>query len=332
MQEKKIKQEIIEIGKRLYDFRLVAAKGGNLSSRLSNEIVLITSSGTCLGELSEEDILKADLSKDDNQKIKGLTTEFPLHSLIYKNFSAQRIIHCHPPLINAYYSLYDDLKSITFEDRLFLGKVPVVTQSTPSVTKPEEVIEALKSNNIVVIKNHGVVAIGDKFQDCFYLIETLEEAVKMAGFVRLFAKETTDSLDKELKITLDKTGKIYPMFSKEHILTIVDLINQDEHFLKKAKELGLTVKLAIRIDEDKTKVHKFNFQEGKIIKVEYDDEAPFIISGPAQVWRLIFLGKLDPFVATSQGKLKLTGNLGQLSRWYVPFTRMFALFKEARIE
>jgi len=332
MQEKKIKQEIIEIGKRLYDFRLVAGKGGNLSSRLNDKIILITSSGSCLGELNEEDIIEVDLSKDNSHKIKGLTTEFPLHSLIYKNFPAKRIIHCHPPLINAYYSLYDELKSITFENKLFLGKVPVVSQSTPSITKPEEVIEALKSNNIVVIKNHGVVAIGDKFQDCFYLIETLEEAVKMAGFARLFVKETIDSLDKELKTTLDKTGKIYPMFSKEHILTIVDLINQDEQFTKKAKELGLTVKLAIRIDEDKAKVFKFNFQEGEIIKVDYDDDAPFVISGPAEVWKLIFLGKLDPFVATTQGKLKLKGELGQLSRWYVPFTRMFALFKEARIE
>ncbi|MFH1045568.1 MAG: class II aldolase/adducin family protein, partial [Candidatus Omnitrophota bacterium] len=58
--EKKLKQEIVSIGKRLYDFRLVAAKGGNLSARLSAHRILITASGTCLGELKEKEILAVD--------------------------------------------------------------------------------------------------------------------------------------------------------------------------------------------------------------------------------------------------------------------------------
>jgi len=30
--------------------------------------------------------------------------------------------------------------------------------------------------------------------------------------------------------------------------------------------------------------------------------------------------------------MKLSGQLGQLSKWYVPFNRLFALFKEVRIK
>ena len=86
------------------------------------------------------------------------------------------------------------------------------------------------------------------------------------------------------------------------------------------------------MDEEAEKVYKFNFQEGKIAKVEHDEDAPFVISGPAGAWRLIFEGKLDPFVATTQGKLKLKGDLGTISRWYVPFSRMFFLFKEVKIK
>jgi L-fuculose-phosphate aldolase len=322
---KQLKEEIIEIGKRLYDFRLVAARGGNLSARLEENLILITASGSCLGGLSKEDILKVDLTYPE--KTGGLTTEFPLHSLIYQSFPAQRIIHCHPPLINAYYSVYDTLESITFENKLFLGQVPVVTQGTPSVTRPEKVIEALKNNNIVAIKNHGVVCIADKFVDAFYLIEELEEAVKMAGLARIFSKEQPNVFEQELKTTLQSTGKIYPMFSREHILAIVDLVNQDENFLAKAKELNLTAQVAVKLDEAEGKVYKFVFQEGRIAKVEYNDDAPFVISGSQEPWKLIFEGKLDPFVATTQGKLKLKGDLGQLSRWYVPFSRMFSLFK-----
>ena len=329
--EKRLKEEIIKIGKRLYDFRLVAARGGNLSARIDENLILITSSGTCLGELKEEDILEVDISSPTAREIKGLTTEFALHSLIYKSFPVQRIVHCHPPLINAYYSVYDELNTVTFENKLVLGKVPQVTQDTPNVSRPEKVTEALKTNNIAVIKNHGVVSIADKFKDAFYLIEELEEAVKMAGLARLFAGDEPNKFEQELKESLQKAGKVYSMFSREHILAIVDLINQDEQFLKKAKELNLTTQVVIALSGEKDRAYKFNFQEGKIVKVDYNDDAPFVISGPADVWRLIFEGKLDPFVATTQGKLKLKGELGKLSRWYVPFTRMFSLFKSLRI-
>jgi len=57
-----------------------------------------------------------------------------------------------------------------------------------------------------------------------------------------------------------------------------------------------------------------------------------VISAPTDVWELVFLGKLDPFVATMQGKMKLKGELGKLSRWYVPFSRLFELFKQVKIK
>jgi putative sterol carrier protein len=67
-------------------------------------------------------------------------------------------------------------------------------------------------------------------------------------------------------------------------------------------------------------VFKFNFEKGKIVRLDFDADAPFVISAPASVWEQVFLGKLDSFVAVTQGKMKLSGQLGQLSKWYVPFT------------
>jgi putative sterol carrier protein len=57
-----------------------------------------------------------------------------------------------------------------------------------------------------------------------------------------------------------------------------------------------------------------------------------VISAPWNVWEAVFLGKLDPFVATTQGRMQLKGQLGQLSRWYVPFSRLFELFKQVKIK
>lgn len=328
--EKSLKDEIINIGRKLYDLRLVAARSGNLSVRLDENNILITATGTSLGSLNAEDIIKVDLSNDEDAKNKKVTTEFPLHSLVYKNFPNKVIIHCHPTLINAYFAVYPELRALTFETKLYLGNIPLVEQDTPSITKPQAVIEALKTSNLVVVKNHGVVSIADKFSDALYLIESLEEAVKLAAVARLFKKEALDGLDKELKENFEQ-DRAFLMFSEEHVKAIVDLVNKDEFIAKKGAESDLTLKLAIKLDGH-NKIYKFNFEKGKISKLEFDEDAPFVISAPTEVWELIFLGKLDPFVATTQGKMKLKGDLGKLSRWYVSFSRLFELFKQVKIK
>jgi L-fuculose-phosphate aldolase len=322
--ENKVKKEIIAIGKKLYALRLVVAHAGNLSSRMNEENILITATGTSLGSLSAKDIIKVNLS--DGPQDKAVTSEFPLHNLVYKNFPAQRIIHCHPTLINAYFAVCPELKTLTFETKLYLGDIPLVEQETPAITRPELVIEALKRNNLVVIRNHGVVAIGDKFSHCLYLIESLEEAVKAAAVARLFKKDILDALDKGIKENLT-SDKAYLMFSPEHIRAIVELVNKDELIAGKGRELDLTVKLAVKLDGT-GQAYRFNFEKGKIVRLDFDADAPFVISAPREVWELVFAGKLNSFVAVTQGKMKLSGQLGQLSKWYVPFNRLFELFKE----
>jgi len=329
MDEKSLKQEIIKTGKRLYDAGLSVAKSGNLSCRLDNENILITATGTCLGDLKEDDIVKVNLAGGNCADKNKPSTELLLHSLVYKNFPAKAVIHCHPPLINGYFALCTSLKTLTFETKLYLGNVPVVEQDTPSITKPEAVIEALKISNLVVLKNHGTVAIAGDFKEALGLTESLEEAVRSAAIARLFNKEAFDELDSGLKETLTKNEVAYKMFSREHIQAIVDLVNKDEFIAQKGKELDLTVKLAVKLNEA-DKAFKFNFEKGRIVKLEEDADAPFVISAPRQIWEQVFLGKLDSFVAVTQGKMKLEGQLGQLSKWYVPFTRLFALFRQVK--
>jgi len=331
MTEQQLKQEIIQAGKRLYASGLVVAKSGNLSARFDNENILITGTGTFLGQLNEVDIVKVNLTTNKFEGSLNPSSELPLHSLVYKNFPAKVVIHCHPPLINGYFAVTKALKAMSFETKFYLGDIPIIPQETPTVTDPTPVIAALGTNNLVVLKNHGTVAIADKFEDALSITQALEEAVKSAAVARLFDKDILDDLDLALKDDLKRNAAAYVMFSQPHIQAIVDLVNKDEFIARKGKELGLTLKLAIKLD-DHDSVFKFNFEEGKIVKLEMDGDAPFVISAPAVVWEQVFLGKLDSFVAVTQGKMKLTGQLGQLSKWYVPFNRLFALFREVRIE
>jgi len=329
--EQELRIEIIQVGKRLYAAGLAVAKSGNLSGRLDRENILITASGTALGQLKESDIVKVNLAGSKSVAGTNPSSELPLHSLVYKNFPAKVVIHCHPPLINGYFAVAKALKAMSFETKFYLGDIPVIPQETPTVTAPAPVIAALKANNLVILKNHGTVAIGDKFEEALSITEALEEAVKSAAVARLFDKNILDDLDLALKDDLKRNDPVYTMFSRPHIQAIVDLVNKDEFIAQKGKELRLTVQLAIKLD-DTNAVFKFSFEQGKIVKLDNDSQAPFIISAPAPVWEQVFLGKLDSFVAVTQGKMKLSGQLGQLSKWYVPFNRLFALFKEIRIK
>lgn len=203
--EEKLKEEIIRAGRRLYARSLVAAKSGNLSCRLDRDTMLITATGTCLGALKARDIMRVDIRRGPRSSGIRPSSEYPLHSMIYRNFPCKRIIHCHPPLTNAYFAAYPRLADLIFETRHTIGDVPVVKQFTVTVTKPAPVIAALRRNPLVILKNHGVVAIDDDFTEGFYRIEALESAVEIAAVARLFKKHILDDLDTCLSAKLRKS-------------------------------------------------------------------------------------------------------------------------------
>ena len=329
-QESILKNEVIRVGKHLYAQGLAVAKSGNISAKLDQENILITASQSFLGSLDSEDIVKVNLESKKSESTRNPSSELPLHSLVYKNFPSKVVIHCHPPLVNGYFAVSSNLKALTFETKFYLGEVPIISQDTPTVTRPDQVAKALKTNNLVVLKNHGVVAISGNFDQALSLVEALEEAVRTAALARLFDKKVLDDLDKPLKERLE-SDQVYEMFSPEHIQAIVDLVNKDEFMSSKGKQLDLTLKLAIALEES-DKAYKFNFEKGRIIRLDQDKEAPFIISASDDIWKQVFSGSLDPFVAVTQGKMSLQGQLGQLSRWYVPFSRLFEIFKQVRFK
>lgn len=188
------------MGKKLVESRLVTARAGNLSARLDAENILITVTGSELGNLKYGDIVKVPLEQEVSFKGKKKpSSELPAHSLIYKNFPCQVVIHCHPPLTNAYFAVLPKLKVLTFETHFYLKEVPVVGQKGLNVTSPDLLIRALRKNKIAVIKNHGVFSIADTFSQALAPALILEEAVKVAAVARLFKKKSLDKIDKQIK-------------------------------------------------------------------------------------------------------------------------------------
>jgi L-fuculose-phosphate aldolase len=198
--EKIIKRRMIAMGKKLVESRLVTARAGNLSARLDAKNILITVTGSELGNLKYSDIVKVPLDYCVPTKVKKKpSSELPAHSSIYKNFSCQVVIHCHPPLTNAYFAVLPRLKMLTFETRFYLKDVPVVGQKGLNVTRVDLLIRALRKNKIAVVRNHGVFSIADTFPQALTPVLILEEAVKVAAIARLFKKNALDKIDRQVK-------------------------------------------------------------------------------------------------------------------------------------
>ncbi len=327
-----LKRDIIAIGRILWEKDLASGFNGNISVRIDDERILLTGHGTCLGILLEKDILLMKLSGDLLEEGK-VSTENLLHTEIYRNFSdAKAVIHTHTTYTNAFFLENDVLEPRIFESKFYLGNVKAVPQTTPAVTDAAPVIGQLKTNNITILKNHGVVAMGKNLFDCFVLIQCLEEAVKVDAISRLYTGHKVKRSKGQKEKPANKTAtKKYKLFSEEQIDEIVRIVNADKALSEMGVKTNMTMDLAVQLNET-GKTYSFSFEQGQIKKVTNDTNAEFLISAPENVWRAVFNREIDPFVATTQKKMNLRGDFAKISKWYAPCSRIFQLWQLVPVE
>jgi len=183
IQEKEIKK-IIKWGKTIYDQGFVAGASGNLSVKQENGAILITSSGSFLGDLKTSDVLLLDKKRRILGSKKRPTSEKKVHFDIHESFKEKIILHVHSEFTTLYFAKFKKLLPISFETGVYLGDFEVIKQTGPNVIDTEPVVKALKHSRIVVLKNHGVIAIGDTFRDAISVIEVLEKEAKLNVFLK----------------------------------------------------------------------------------------------------------------------------------------------------
>jgi L-fuculose-phosphate aldolase len=328
------KKNIIAVGRLLWEKDLASVLNGNISVRVDEQHILLTAHKTCLGLLHGKDILSLTL---DGQLLEEgeVSTEKLLHTAIYKNFpDVKAVIHTHTIFTNAYFLENDAFEPRIFESRFWLGEVRAVDQTTPSVTDAQPVIDALRKNNLMVLRNHGAVAVGKDLFDCFLLIQSLEDAIKIDAISRLYkasGKTPVQPAAKLLKSPKVLKIKRCKLFSDEQIKEIVKLVNADKQMKELGVKTNMTMELAVKLDET-GKVYSFHFEKGKIAKVSHNEKAEFLISAPEKIWRAVFNNEIDPFVATTQKKMNLRGDFAKLSKWYAPCSRIFEVWRRVPVE
>ncbi|UCC94399.1 MAG: class II aldolase/adducin family protein [Candidatus Omnitrophota bacterium] len=325
------KKEMLYWAQLLNQKGFVTARSGNISYKVGTQKILITSHDCYLGYLKEQEILLVDLAEAILEGNRELTSEKDLHVSIHRHFKGVKaVMHAHPPYTTAFFHYFDKLDIFSFEAKFYLGNITVIPQATPTVTDIEPVLGALENSNIVVLGAHGVVSIGRDFKEASSLIELLEEQAKVNLIVQAQGRnQQTDEVIQDPR--RPKTSQKYKLLSKEHIAKLVEVINSDQQVQELGAKYDLTCTLAVK-NQDTNESVCFHYEKGKIIKTTSSDSAEFVIIGKENVLSRVFNRQIDPFVASTQGKVKTKGDFSKMSKWYPVLVKTFQLWEQAPVE
>jgi L-fuculose-phosphate aldolase len=131
--EFKIKEEICEIGRRIWHKGFCAGNEGNHSYRIGADRVLCTPTGISKGQLKPDDICLIDMEGKQLTGKRKRTSEIMLHLAIYNaRPDVKAVIHSHPPHATAFAIADIDLPTcIHPEAEVFLGAVKTAKYVTP---------------------------------------------------------------------------------------------------------------------------------------------------------------------------------------------------------
>jgi L-fuculose-phosphate aldolase len=173
----KTKQEICEIGRRVYAKGFAAANDGNISVRISENEVLCTPTMHCKGFLKPDDIATVDMTGKQIAGRKPRSSEALLHLEIYKHRDdVKSICHCHPPHATAFAVAREPIPQCVLpEVEIFLGDVPIAKYETPGGQAfADTILPFVSKSNVILLANHGVVSYGETVERAYWWTEVLD--------------------------------------------------------------------------------------------------------------------------------------------------------------
>jgi L-fuculose-phosphate aldolase len=192
MAEPEIKQNIVEIGRRMYDRGLIAATDGNISARAADGAVWTTPAGVCKGFLTADMLVKTDLAGAVLAGERRPSSELAMHLRgDQENPAALAVVHGHPPVATAFAVLGRALeRPILPEVLLTLGPVPVAPYAAPGTAGvPESIAPFCRTHNAVLLANHGAVTWGGDLWQAYFRLEKLEHYATVLRYTESLAGE-----------------------------------------------------------------------------------------------------------------------------------------------
>lgn len=217
----KIKQDICEIGRRIYEKGFAAANDGNITVRISDNEVLCTPTMHSKGFLKPDDICLIDMTGKQLAGRKKRSSEALLHLEIYKQRKdIKSVVHCHPPHATAFAVAREPIPQCVLpEVEVFLGDIPITKYETPGGQAfADTVLPFVNKTNVIILANHGTVSFGEDVERAYWWTEILDAycrilmLAKQLGNVSYFNEEK----ERELLALKAKWGFADPRNTAEY--------------------------------------------------------------------------------------------------------------------
>jgi ribulose-5-phosphate 4-epimerase/fuculose-1-phosphate aldolase len=204
--ETKVRDEICEVGRSIFDRGLTFGSTGNISVRLREGGWLMTPTNASLGRLDAALLSKFDA---EGRFVSGdpATKEAFLHFGMYRQRTdARAVVHLHSThsvavSILADVDPRDALPPLTAYFVMRVGRLPLVPYYPPGDEALAKAVESLAgAHHAVLLANHGPVVAGTSLADAQYAAEELEETAKLYLMLRsLPIRPLTPSQVEELR-------------------------------------------------------------------------------------------------------------------------------------
>jgi L-fuculose-phosphate aldolase len=187
------RREVAYYMRRLYRQKLTTTSGGNISLRLMDQRIAITPSALDKGRLTTSQILVMGMDGVNHTPELKPSIESGMHLAIYQaRPDVQAIVHAHPTIATAFSLAGQTINcELIAESYALLQRIalaPYALMGTPALA--EQVAAQTRQADIVLLQNHGVVALGDTLLRAFDRLELVEAAAQMTLITRQLGDTT----------------------------------------------------------------------------------------------------------------------------------------------
>ena len=174
---RELKEQLCDIGRRLWQREYVDGNGGNIAIRVGEDIAICTPTLVSKGFMKPEDMCLVDFEGNQLAGTKRRTSEILMHLQIMKQQpKAVATCHCHPPYSTGFAVagvLPPTCMIPEFEVFASVAIAPYRTPGTPEMGKL--VADLVDKHNTILMANHGVVSWShNNVEDAYFKMEILE--------------------------------------------------------------------------------------------------------------------------------------------------------------
>ena len=180
--EREHRDDIIRIGRLMFEKGWVASNDGNISVHLDAGRILATPTGVSKGMMHPDDLIVLDPLGNKISGRRERTTEIDMHLAIYDlRPDIGAVVHAHPPVATGFATAGRALNlALLPEVIISFGCVPIAEYGLPGTAELTEPMRPLiPRHNALLMANHGAVCYGEDVFQAYFRMETVEHSARI---------------------------------------------------------------------------------------------------------------------------------------------------------